>query len=507
MKIQKNTWMSVTGFVLIGVAVGIIFASNMRWVTLGNAARSESPVLLESQREPSETLLRLQNTSQAFVEITKEVLPSVVAIYSTKEISRPSRQGSPFPPFFEEWFGRRFQEPTVPQRQTGLGSGVIVSRDGYILTNNHVVEDADEIRVELHDNRHFDAKIVATDPLTDVAVVKIEGQDLPTARLGNSDDIQIGEWVLAMGNPLRLNSTVTAGIVSALNRNIDILRGSTDSGNYEIENFIQTDAAINRGNSGGALVNLRGEVVGINTAIASGSGFFAGYGFAIPINLARKVMDDLITKGYVTRAYLGIGMLPVDENIAQRYGMEHVRGAIVDQIMPESPAGNAGLRRLDILIAVDGKEIVQPSDVQGLIALMTPGDKVTLTILRDGKRREVEVKLGQRDTGKEAPPARDEGDVISKLGLEVENLTDEIRGQLGLDKDAQGVVVTRVEPFGAASDARISRGDLITAIEDVKVRNVSEYRSAIRKFEKGKVVIFHLKRRDTETAAFVKLPR
>ncbi len=509
MKLKRNQWMPVAGLILIGVAIGIIFASNMNWVTQGNAARGESPVMLGTQSEPSDAVLQLQNTSQAFVEITKEVLPAVVAIYSTKEVKRSSVEG--LPPFLQDFFGQRLQQQqAIPQKETGLGSGVIVSKDGYILTNNHVVDDADEIRVELGDNRHFDAKIVATDPLTDVAVVKIEGDNLPVARLGDSGTLQIGEWVLAMGNPLRLKSTVTAGIVSAMGRSIGILQdenATQETGNYDIENFIQTDAAINPGNSGGALVNLRGEVIGINTAIASGTGYYAGYGFAIPINLARKVMDDLITKGYVTRAYLGIGMRDVSENVAQRYNLERVQGALIDQVMDDSPAEKAGLKQFDIILSVDGKEIHQPSDVQGMIALMTPGDKVTLTVLRDGKKKDVDVKLGQRDTGKETASVKDSGETLPKLGLDVENLTDEVRSQIKAYEDDQGVIVTGVEPYSAASEANIFRGDLITGIEDIKVKNVSDYRSALRKFDKGKVVIFHLKRKNTETAAFVKLPK
>lgn len=511
--------MPVTGFVLIGVAIGIIFASNMNWTPIGEAARPESPEapFVAPEAEPSQAVLQLQNTSEAFVEITKEVLPAVVTITAKKYIKQ-STQNNPFAPFFEDWFGprnrnRRGQEEedrTIPQ--TGMGSGFIVSKDGYILTNNHVVGDADELLVELGDRRQIDAKLVGTDPFTDVAVIKIEGDNLPVAKLGDSEGIEIGQWVLAMGNPLGLSSTVTAGIVSALNRNIDILNELDErdgGGAYDIENFIQTDAAINRGNSGGPLVNLKGNVIGINTAIASGTGFYAGYGFAIPINLAKKIMNDLIDQGYVTRAYLGIGMQAVLENEAEYYGLDRVRGARIDQVVEDGPAEKAGFQKFDIILKVDAKEIHEPSDVQSYIAMKTPGDEVRITVLRDKKEKVIKAKLGKRDTGREEAEEEEvtPDDGLPELGISVDNLTDEIRGQVEAYEGDEGVIVTRVDRYSAGSDARIFRGDLITGIEDTKIKNVNDYKRAIRKFEKGKVVIFHIKRGNSETAAFVKLPK
>jgi len=515
MKSNNSKWMPVTGFILIGVAIGIIFASNMNWPSKSIAAKSESPSpsVVVPESEPSEAVLRLQNTSQAFVEITKETLPAVVTITATKFVTRSRMTDNPFAPFFEEWFGRprnqqNEKEEKIPQG--GLGSGFIVSDKGYILTNNHVAGDADELVVELSDKRQFEAEIVGTDPYTDVAVIKIKGENLPVARLGNSEGIEIGEWVLAMGNPLGLNSTVTAGIVSALNRNIGILdeRDSESGGGYDIENFIQTDAAINRGNSGGPLVNLRGEVIGINTAIASGTGFYAGYGFAIPINLARKIMDDLIKQGYVTRAYLGIGMMNVTENEAEYYGLERVRGARIDQVVEDGPADQAGLKELDIILKVGDKEINEPSDVQSTIAMMAPGDEVNITVLRDKKEKVVKAKLGKRDTGKDevrvADSDEDEG--LPDLGIEVQNLTNEIRREVDAYEEDEGVIVARVDRYSAGAEARIGRGDLITAIEDKPVKNTRDYRKALRDLEKGKVVLFRLKRGDNETVAFVKIP-
>ncbi|HEX9935452.1 MAG TPA: Do family serine endopeptidase, partial [bacterium] len=409
-----------------------------------------------------------------------------------------------------EFFGRGnpFRQPQN-QKMEGLGSGVIVSSDGYILTNNHVVEQADDIKVGLYDHRQFEAKLVGKDPLTEVAVIKIEATGLPVARLGNSEEMEIGEWVLAFGNPLGLNSTVTAGIVSAKGRAVGIIQDRDQeraAGSYAIENFIQTDAAINPGNSGGPLVNLRGEVIGINTAIATGTGYYAGYGFAIPVNLAKKIMNDLINKGYVTRAWLGIGMKPVDENVAERYNLQRPQGILIEQVMDNSPAQQAGLKVLDVILQVDGKEMNQSNEVQNYVALKNPGDVVTLTILREGARKTVTVKLGQRDTGKTEEKASTEADEI-QIGLTVQNITENVRQQFDLERNQEGVVVTDVDPSGAAADARIRPGDVLVKIEDKPIRSVADYRRAIRSFAKGKVVIFSMERAGNTFHAFVKLPK
>ena len=500
---------STAGFVFIGVVVGIIFASNFHWTPRGFASRNEDPVVIGSQEAPSEAVLRLQDTGKAFTAVSKEVLPTVVSIATSKIIKRSTRDDDFWGPILRDFFGRefRFREPET-QRLQGLGSGVIVSKEGYILTNNHVIENADDIHVTLYDNRTFAAKLVGTDPLTEVAVIKIEGEGLPVARLGDSDKLEVGEWVLAVGNPLYLYSTVTAGIVSAKGRAIGIIRdedADETGGSYAIENFIQTDAAINPGNSGGALVNLKAEVIGINTAIATNTRYYMGYGFTIPINLASKIMSDLIEKGYVTRAWLGISMQRVNEAMAERFGLDRPKGVLIGQVSNNSPAQKAGLKPLDILLKVDGKQMNQSNEVQNAIALKNPGDVVTLTILREGKEKEIRVKLGQRDTGKETAKREDEDD-IPGLGLEVQNLTDEIRSRLDYYEDDEGVIVVGVERYSIADDVGINREDLITQIEDYPISSVSDYRRALRKFEKGKVVIFYLKRQNSEFHAFIKLP-
>ena len=498
---RNMRWISIWGFILIGVIVGVIFSSNWGWTPRGLAAKKADSPVLGNPAGPDQEILSLQNTSRAFTLISKQVLPTVVSISTSKIIHR-SAEDSPFGPWLREWFGDRFEvQPPEDEKLEGLGSGVIVSKEGYILTNNHVIQNADDIKVGLYDDREFEAKLVATDPLTEVAVIKIEGENLPVAQLGDSDVLEVGEWVLAMGNPLGLNSTVTAGIVSAKNRKIDIIQDQ-----YGLENFIQTDAAINPGNSGGPLVNIRGEVIGINTAIATRTNTYIGYGFAVPINLAKRIMKDLIEKGYVSRAWLGIGMMPVTENVAERYGLKKIRGALVDNVMEESPAEKAGLKKLDIILRVGESEIQKPGDVQNIIALKNPGETVVLTVLRDGKEKKVSVKLGEKETGKETSVAAAPDDTPD-LGLTVESLTAELKTQNSDYKNDEGVFVTSVKRYSAAADAGIARGDLILKIEDAPVKSVSEYMKAVRSYEKGKVVIFHIKREDQTHAAFVKMPK
>jgi serine protease Do len=507
---QQKFW-SVAGFILIGVLVGIVLTANFGWTPRGFAAKGGPPVL-GSQDAPSEALLQLQNTSKAFTAVSKEVLPTVVSVFTTKVI-KASRNQDNLPPMFREFFGRNFEAPQQEdQAMQGLGSGVIVSPDGYILTNNHVVREADEIKVQLYDKRTLEARLIGADPLTDVAVIKVDEKDLPVARLGDSDQLEIGEWVLAVGNPLNLSSTVTAGIVSAKGRSLQILsdqdeEASSSRGSYAIENFIQTDAAINPGNSGGALVNLRAEVIGINTAIATQTGTYMGYGFAIPIDLARKVMSDLIQNGYVTRAWLGIAMRPVDATAAERFGMKAPSGVVVEEVMDDSPARNADLQELDVILKINGKDMNSTNEVQNYIAMQKPGGTVDLTILRKGRTLTVPVKLGQRDTGKSGAKAAVADEDMPKLGLTVETLSSDLKRQYAEYRSDEGVLVTEVEPAGSAYDANIRRGDLITQIEDKPVPTLSEYRKVIRSFERGKVVIFNVKSKNRSFHAFVKLPK
>ena len=508
MKTKTIKRISAAGFIFIGIVVGIILTSKFDWTPNG-FAYNEGRVITGNQSPAQQAVFQMQNTGKAFTYVAKEILPTVVSISSEKIIKR-SAEDTPFAPLFKDFFGREFRfDVPKTQKLRGLGSGVIVSKDGYILTNNHVIEDADDITVTLYDKRTFRAKIVGRDPLTEVAVIKIDGEDLPVARLGNSDDVEIGEWVLAVGNPLELNSTVTAGIISAKGRNINIISSrehSDNGGSYAIENFIQTDAAINPGNSGGALVNLKAEVIGINTAIATRTGGYQGYGFAVPINLAKKIMNDLIKQGYVTRAYLGIGMREVDEKVAERFKLEKPMGVYIDQVMDDSPAQKAGLKPLDIILKLDGKDVNQGNEIQSAIAMKNPGDFVKLTVWRDGKEMTIRVKLGQKETGKEEKTGTKTSD-LPDLGISVKTLNDDLRSQIGYYDNQEGVVVVSVEPYSAGFDAGIVRGDLITKIEDTKIKSVNDYKRALRQYKKRGVVIFTIRRRNSDFHAFVKISK
>ena len=369
---MKRSVFAALFLILIGVIFGAVLVSNFDGVDLGLAQNKS--VKLGAERGPLKATSELKALNEAFVGVAKEATPSVVSIVVTTKAKKP--QDNEFFHFFPDF---KFRMPEEEQTQ-GAGSGVIVTADGYILTNNHVVEDADEngIEVVLSDTRRFKAKVVGTDPLTDVGVVKIDATDLPVAVLGNSDELQVGQWAIAIGNPLALTSTVTAGIISYLGRNIQII-----GDNYGVENFIQTDAAINPGNSGGALVNIYGEVIGINTAIATTNARYQGYGFAIPITLAKTVAEDLILHGKVERGYIGVSISAVDATVAKAAGLEKIEGVLVQDLVEGGAAKDAGIKEGDIILSVDGKLVKAPNELQSLIAGRHPGEKVALQIWRD----------------------------------------------------------------------------------------------------------------------------
>lgn len=509
MRLSKVKLISTTGFIFIGILVGIILTTQLEWTPKGLASKESAVTIDNSNSDANQSNFNLKNVGNSFTQVSKAILPTVVSISTSKTIKQSS-QDDFFGPLLRDMFGRRYRqsEPQV-RKQRGLGSGVIVSKDGYILTNNHVIEDADDIKVTLYDQRVFEAELVGTDPLTEIAVIKIDGSNLPAAALGNSKNLEVGEWVLAVGNPLELTSTVTAGIVSATGRTIGIIQDADreqSGGSYAIENFIQTDAAINRGNSGGALVNLNAEVIGINTAIATGTGYYAGYGFAVPIDLARKIMKDLINKGYVTRAWLGISMRQVDEAVAERFGLDRPQGVRIVQVLDDSPAAKSGLKVMDIILKLEGEEVNQSNEIQNRIALENPGNIVTLIVLRDGAEKTIRVKLGQRETGKESVEKEEEDDDLSNLGLELQNLTNDIRSSVDFYTDDEGILVMGVERYSAAYDAGIRRGQLILRVEDHPTHSVREFKKVLKKYKKGQVVIFYLKNRNIEFQAFVKLP-
>jgi len=410
-----------------------------------------------------------------FSELAEKVRPGVVNIQVAKKIKNINFgfrhfSGAPFGEKnpFGDFFGP-FSEENPPRgfEQRSVGSGFVMSREGYILTNNHVVEDADQIKVKLTNGKEYDGKIIGRDPKTDLALIKIKASsDLQPLNLGNSDDLKVGSWVVAVGSPFGLEQTVTAGIVSAKGRVIG-------SGPYD--NFIQTDASINPGNSGGPLINMKGEVVGINTAIiASGQGI----GFAIPINMAKEVAPQLQEKGHVTRGWLGVSIQEVTPALAKSFDLKEKKGALVAQVVSGSPAEKAGIEQGDVIVEFDGKEVTDSKDLPRIVASTPIGKAVTIKLLRNGKALDRQVKVGEMEEKVEVAKAPSH----KSLGITVQNLTPEIAKGLGLKKDT-GVVVTRVEPGSPASDAGIQTGDLVQEVNRKPVKNVEDF---VQKIEKAK---------------------
>jgi serine protease Do len=491
---------------VVGLALGIYVASDVGLVRFGFG--SDKQVTLGSTGEIPAELLQLQNTSKAFVMVAKMVGPSVVTISSEKVIKNVQQQfhgespNSPFEDFFgQDFFDRffRFQAPEGEMRQQGLGSGVIVSEDGYILTNNHVVAGADKIRVTLSNEKKYDARVIGTDPKTDVAVIKIDAGDLSVAHFGDSRKLEVGEWVLAIGSPLseQLEQTVTAGIVSA--------KGRSNVGLAEFEDFIQTDAAINPGNSGGPLVNLRGEVVGVNTAILSRTGGYQGIGFAIPVEMAQKVMEELVRKGKVVRGWMGVVIQTVDDNMAEALGIGKARGVVISEIAKGGPAEKADLKQGDVILKFDGKPVTNTVELRNLVVEAAPGTDVGVTILRERKQKTVRVKLGELPGEEIAAAEEPKEKVESEIGLEVQTLTSAMGDQLGYDEE-QGVIVTKVTPGSPAETAGIQHGDLIKEVNRQKVTNTTEYKKALAKSKPGDSVLLLMRRQDATLFVAVRLP-
>ena len=473
-------------FLFAGILIGVIMSSRLSWMPVADSADT-TPRATAVTNGPSNT----------FVPVVKAVTPAVVNISTTRVVKTQGNGATPFDdPFFRQFFGdefyRRFQIPRE-RRENSLGSGVIVSPDGYIVTNNHVIAKADEIKVLLNDKREFVGKVVGTDPKTDVAVVKINAKDLPNVPWGDSDKLEVGEYVLAIGNPFALNSTVTMGIVSAV--------GRANVGIADYEDFIQTDAAINPGNSGGALVNARGELVGINTAIFSRSGGYMGIGFAVPANMVHRVMESLIKTGKVTRGWLGVSIQEVTADLAKQFGLSDAKGALVSEVLADSPAASAGLKSGDVIVSFDGKPVENPTVLRNVVAETKVGKTVKIDVLRDKRRRSFSVKIVEQpkevaEAGgdEEAPGAETSGETALS-GLEARNLTPDISQQLGLPPTLAGVVITGVSPDSAAADAGVQPGDVILEVNRQAVRSVTDLKRINNKLSKNESVLLLINRR------------
>jgi len=443
---------------------GIFFASSMEW--------TERLFAQAGARPRAEQVQTLADASNAFVSISEALTPAVVSVQAERITRGNARRQMPpgVPPGFEEFFRQFEAPPSQPRTQESSGSGFLVSQDGYILTNNHVVEGADKVKVAMQDRRVFDAKIIGRDPTTDVAVLKIEGKDFTAVTFGDDAALRVGEWVLAIGNPLGLDFTVTAGIVSAKGRGLNGLQRTQ----YDISDMIQTDAAINPGNSGGPLVNARGAVVGINSAIASQTGFYSGYGFAIPITLAKQVMDDLIQYGEVRRAVIGVAINEVTPEDAAVAGLSQIAGVKVGGFSGEdSPAMKAGIEPGDVIVKADGKAVDRVSALQRVIRAKKPGDVVPVEVMRYGTRKNFQIRLGAapKDNGvvADAGTAPAAGSSVSgtRLGIGVEALSSELVQGLRIPEGYRGVRVAEIEAGGPA-EGRLAVGDIIAEVLPAK---------------------------------------
>jgi serine protease Do len=427
--------------------------------------------------------------NETFIRVAKDAMASVVNISSTRK-SKSKDQTNPFPffddPFFRKFFGEEFEHrfrPPQNRREQGLGSGVIVQSDGYIVTNNHVVEQADQLMVLLGDNRKLKATLVGTDPKTDLAVIKIKAQGLPTLPWGNSSKLQVGEVVLAVGNPFGLNQTVTMGIISAV--------GRANMGIVDYEDFIQTDAAINPGNSGGALVNLHGELIGINTAIFSRTGGYMGIGFSIPSNMVKGVMDSLIQQGKVTRGWLGVSIQELTPELAQQFGVPDSLGALVGDVVSNSPAESAGLQRGDVIRTYDGNPVKDPTHLRSLVAKTLPQARVSLEIIRNESVKQLNLTIGEMPQDLDAfnsRPTNGESEHHALKGIRVEPA-----GSVQ-EPEAEGVKITSITSGSPGERAGLHRGDIILELNRTPVRTMDDYQRLIKNLAPDTPVLILLKR-------------
>ncbi|MBS1788869.1 MAG: DegQ family serine endoprotease [Acidobacteria bacterium] len=466
-----KTMLIAISLLLCILAGGALFTHRIQAQSLSDASENRAVT-----RESTKTKINGAALVTSFAPIVKQAQPAVVSIASTKVVKANSGDEGLSPlfddPMFRQFFGQRIpQGQPREQREHGLGSGVIVSADGYILTNNHVVDGANDIRVITFDKRELKARVIGTDPNTDIAVVKIEANNLPTLQFADSSEVQVGDIALAIGNPFGVGQTVTMGIISATGRG--------NLGIEDYEDFIQTDAAINPGNSGGALINANGELIGINTAILSRAGGNQGVGFAVPANLARTVMNQLMKNGKVVRGYMGVVIQPVTTELAKAFSLPNSNGALIGEITPDSPASKAGLKQGDVISELNGVAVDDSRELRLKISQLAPGTTIKLKVLRDGSPRNISVTLGELPNEKTTANS-DKSDSNSPYGLSVENLTPQTARELNLSANITGVVVTDVQDGSRADEAGLRQGDVIQQVSRQPVTNVSEFERAMK---------------------------
>ncbi|MDR3712679.1 MAG: DegQ family serine endoprotease [Puia sp.] len=446
-----------------------------------------STVPLASADEDSDFLSR---SSKAFTSVVKKVMPAVVHIRVEKTVKNTGGFGGDDDfynnPFFQQFFGPQFRQQPRQFKQQGQGSGFIISKDGEILTNNHVVEGADSITVILSDKQQVKAKLIGADPETDIALLKIDdGDNLPVVPLGDSDALEVGEWVIAIGNPFGLSQTVTVGVVSAKGRN--------QVGINDYENFIQTDAAINPGNSGGPLLNIHGEVIGINSALYTKTGGYMGIGFAIPINMVKTVEAQLNAKGKVTRGWVGVAIQNVDENLAKSFNLKKAEGILISEVQHGSPADKAGLKQGDVILRLNNTPLDDANDLRNQISLLPPGSKAGLQIIRDGKTQDIEITIGEQPANfsKLAKGGSADTTGLNQFGLSMQNLSPELAERFGYKQD-QGVIIKGVEPGSTAALAGLKPGLLIEEVNRQRVHTLQELDTVLRNSKTSKRVLLRV---------------
>ncbi|MFC1558137.1 DegQ family serine endoprotease [candidate division KSB1 bacterium] len=479
MRNKRGILLSGVLFILLGIFIGY-------GITQFSGTDAVTRAQYSSDRPQTQKDTGLMSFNEAFVSVAERANPSVVTIFTEKIIKQSERRRSPFSndPFFERFFGMPSPE------QKGLGSGVIIRKNGYIITNNHVIKDADVVKVKLKGakEKEYKAEIIGRDPKTDIAVIKIDIDNLPVIPIGDSDKLRVGEWVMAIGSPFgeELAHTVTAGIVSAKGRSS---RQFQDLADYA--DFIQTDASINPGNSGGALVNLKGELIGINSAIISGSRGFQGVGLAVPINMGKEVVEQLIDHGKVIRGWLGVYIQDVDENMANVLDLKDLKGAIVPRVPDDSPADKAGIKAGDIIVKINGEDVLDSDDLRKKISATAPGTVVTLTIIRDEKEKRIDVKLGElpADDSVIASAEKEQG----SIGITVEEITRQNAEDYKFDSDEKGVVITNVVRGSVAERSYLREGDIIKKINRTNIGSVKDYKRVTKKLESGDSVLMFIK--------------